>query len=712
MNLRKRKILSDKDLRRSAWSGILFMVIGGFYSVFLAEEYCPADHWNELWTVTVQVSARQETMEADDGEDAIKSLLNSELKAEGKGRKKKMFLREEPSASRLNMAFVFSEGNSEPMDSEAGKAFSILSQKDASWMAEIYRISSRSPSQMAARVGKHLRQGENPQSWGKVRVAFYNGDGIPISGYSNAKEILSLASVYAYYHDIQDGEAFLNYAQELWRSSHSYRLSVSDFYYCDGSCLDEEELEDEEAVEGAVYEEEISVLGGDGEGFLEDTYIESETDGENPELADSVGDMQGQGLSENAGEGQPQESSISEGEVAPENESPAEMIILDGAVGDGNPEPGEGMGEPAEETLSEAEENKKSEEKETTRDFTELIQRYDVEDFDSMLETADPLEASKLYRLQEAYANRKKKSTGGPGEPTASRSGENSDTTQGTGPSEKDNPTDITRSQKGTDSQESSKTTSKDSTKSRQKGTCQGHMDLTVSVYITGLKETKNLFTKDSIGNKESEWTENWQGWSEGYQACARDIEDQDWYDSYGLTVSTSMYTRNPLSASEISYYMSLIPEGTSEKRKEVIRCALQSVGRIPYYWGGKPSQAGYEGNGFGTVVSPDRRGRVLRGLDCSGWVNWVYWTALGERLPYASTSGFASGGRAVERSMMQPGDLILKTGEDSAHVCMFLGWAEDGSMYLVHETGNSTNNVTVGRYQFDWPYYRSVITD
>ena len=91
MNLRKRKILSDKDLRRSAWSGILFMVIGGFYSVFLAEEYCPADHWNELWTVTVQVSARQETMEADDGEDAIKSLLNSELKAEGKAERKRCF---------------------------------------------------------------------------------------------------------------------------------------------------------------------------------------------------------------------------------------------------------------------------------------------------------------------------------------------------------------------------------------------------------------------------------------------------------------------------------------------------------------------------------------------------------------------------------------------------------------------------------------------
>ncbi len=290
-----------------------------------------------------------------------------------------------------------------------------------------------------------------------------------------------------------------------------------------------------------------------------------------------------------------------------------------------------------------------------------------------------------------------------PGDQAVSRSAETSEITEKTGSSE-------IGGQEATEA--GTKAPSDSGKKSKGKSGCQGHLDLTVSAYITGLKEEKSLFTEDSIGNKEEAWTEKWQGWGEECQRYAIELEAQDWYDAYGLTVSTSMYVRNPLSASEISYYAGLMPEDTSQERKKVIYCALESVGRIPYYWGGKPSQPGYDGNGFGTVVSSDKRGRALRGLDCSGWVSWVFWTALGEHLPYASTSGFVSGGKAIERDKMKPGDLILKTGEDSSHVSMFLAWAEDGSMYLIHEVGNSTNNVTVGRYQFDWPYYRSFFRD
>ena len=65
---------------------------------------------------------------------------------------------------------------------------------------------------------------------------------------------------------------------------------------------------------------------------------------------------------------------------------------------------------------------------------------------------------------------------------------------------------------------------------------------------------------------------------------------------------------------------MKMVPDGVSAERRNVVRYALASVGRIPYYWGGKPGNPGYMGNRFGVVVSPDADGRFLKGLDCSGW--------------------------------------------------------------------------------------------
>ena len=52
-----------------------------------------------------------------------------------------------------------------------------------------------------------------------------------------------------------------------------------------------------------------------------------------------------------------------------------------------------------------------------------------------------------------------------------------------------------------------------------------------------------------------------------------------------------------------------------------------------------------------------------------------------------------------------------FKNGDDS-HVFLFLAWTDSSkrSMYLIHETGNSTNNVMVGTYNIDWPFYRNLL--
>ncbi len=238
---------------------------------------------------------------------------------------------------------------------------------------------------------------------------------------------------------------------------------------------------------------------------------------------------------------------------------------------------------------------------------------------------------------------------------------------------------------------------------------CPGHVDLTIRATIIGLNGNKNLFSLDSRSDSEEDYTDTWKGWSMMRKRYVDSLLAQDWYELYGLTTPASMYIQNPLTASEINSYMAMLPADISEERKALIQLALQSVGCIPYYWGGKPSGPGFDANGFGTLVYPDENGRSLRGLDCSGWISWLYWTALGIHLPFESTSGLYALGRQVDRSELKPGDYIVRTGDD-AHVCLFLAWAPDGSMYVIHERGSSSNNVIVSKIDLHWPYYRNLL--
>ncbi len=238
---------------------------------------------------------------------------------------------------------------------------------------------------------------------------------------------------------------------------------------------------------------------------------------------------------------------------------------------------------------------------------------------------------------------------------------------------------------------------------------CPGHVDLTITLKLCGLTETNGLFSLDTIGNDLSQGTENgWQGWTKENRQAAILQADEDWYQKYGLSIS-SISTGTPLTASEIEEYLDALPSDISETRKELLRFALNSVGKVPYYWGGKPSAPNYDGNHFGVLTSPDVDGRTLKGLDCSGWISWVYWSVTGERLAFEGTSGLVSLGTKVNREDLKPGDILIRTGEDS-HVIMFLGWTSDGRIRCINETSGSVNNVTVSVRDAGWPYCRRLI--
>ena len=91
-----------------------------------------------------------------------------------------------------------------------------------------------------------------------------------------------------------------------------------------------------------------------------------------------------------------------------------------------------------------------------------------------------------------------------------------------------------------------------------------------------------------------------------------------------------------------------------------MIDFALRSVGKIPYYYGGKAYHPGYENNHFGSPSEPDTKGRMLSGLDCSGWINWIYYSVIGMPLSQHGTGSLIPVGADITPAALQPGDLLL----------------------------------------------------
>lgn len=200
-------------------------------------------------------------------------------------------------------------------------------------------------------------------------------------------------------------------------------------------------------------------------------------------------------------------------------------------------------------------------------------------------------------------------------------------------------------------------------------------------------------------------------------------IYDADWYELYAVSVDSfdsGIAAGGTLSAreqAEIQEAISLRYGDISSARQALIDTALDQVGAIRYYWGGKPVNAGMpltvslNGTGMaaaGASCVADGKGRAVAGLDCSGFVGWVYWTAFGVK-PGMSTGTF-TGSLGLEQigfGELQPGDIGLQAvpGAASNHIGIFLGLDGNGKALWVHCSGSGgvvVNNTNCFRL-----YYR-----
>lgn len=176
----------------------------------------------------------------------------------------------------------------------------------------------------------------------------------------------------------------------------------------------------------------------------------------------------------------------------------------------------------------------------------------------------------------------------------------------------------------------------------------------------------------------------------------------------YGGLIGNNGGTVTTLSKEEMDKLLKSLPEGTSELRKNIVLQAGDAVGKIPYYWGGAASCAGYEGNHFGTVITPDYKGRNRKGLDCSHFVDWVYWTVMNNNLGNTNTTGQIKMCKKISAGELLPGDLafLMDRQGNTTHVGIYAGRNEKGEMVWIHENSHD-NNVAVNTVSYWSGYYR-----
>ena len=149
------------------------------------------------------------------------------------------------------------------------------------------------------------------------------------------------------------------------------------------------------------------------------------------------------------------------------------------------------------------------------------------------------------------------------------------------------------------------------------------------------------------------------------------------------------------------------LPEGLSPEREAVVRTACSLVGKVNYFWGGKSLVIGWDTR-WGEVRQVTAAGSSTTGtyrpygLDCSGFVDWVFYNQSGGS--YVIGHG---GGATMQHSYCtniswadaQPGDLVFYP--DNSHVGIVGGRDANGELLVIHCASGYNNVVITGKEGF-----------
>ncbi|XCH79199.1 MAG: NlpC/P60 family protein [Candidatus Dehalobacter alkaniphilus] len=174
----------------------------------------------------------------------------------------------------------------------------------------------------------------------------------------------------------------------------------------------------------------------------------------------------------------------------------------------------------------------------------------------------------------------------------------------------------------------------------------------------------------------------------------------QDKYKQLFLMLIGS-YADITLSPKEIAAIMNNLPPDLDEQRKKAVLVAYSLVGKVNYFWGGKSTVIGWDSR-WGTPTKVTDEGSSTTGtvrpygLDCSGYVAWVFVNAaenadVVEIIGTGTSNQYASC-TPVNWSSAQPGDLAFYS--DLSHVGIVVG-KKNGNL-LIANCNAGQNNVGI----------------
>ncbi len=156
-------------------------------------------------------------------------------------------------------------------------------------------------------------------------------------------------------------------------------------------------------------------------------------------------------------------------------------------------------------------------------------------------------------------------------------------------------------------------------------------------------------------------------------------------------SIMLSLYTEIVLTDEEQTVLANAISTNDLN-RGALVQTAASLIGRVPYQWGGKPKTPGYD-NFWWTF---NDKGEQI-GLDCSGFVQWVYRTSGYSNYGLlGSTQAILNNCETISEDELQIGDIgLLNHGEKVNHTGIYIG-----NGYWIH-CSSSKDTVIVSQFPF-----------
>lgn len=154
---------------------------------------------------------------------------------------------------------------------------------------------------------------------------------------------------------------------------------------------------------------------------------------------------------------------------------------------------------------------------------------------------------------------------------------------------------------------------------------------------------------------------------------------------------------------------LAALPDDLPEQRRNVVQTALTLYGKVNYFWGGKSLAIGWDSR-WGELRKVTAAGSRTTGsyrpfgLDCSGFVDWVFYNATNGGYIIGHGGGAASQHNYctdISWAEAMPGDLVFYLEDD--HVGIVCGWDERGSLLVIHCASSANNVVITGTSGFSF---------